>query len=106
VTYGSNYSDLNDAQRASVDGMVAVTLKANNYNAVSRVLPASAADADSFRRSIERWADYFKDPSKNGGLAIATVGATAAHRILRLDSLGLGGGAAGHGPFLHQQLSL
>ncbi len=28
---------------------------------------------ESFRRSVERWAEYFKDPAKNGGLAVGTV---------------------------------
>ena len=72
-TYGSTYAALNAAQRASVDGAVAKSLKANRYDAATGVLTTSAADADSLQRAIERWTDYFIDPAKNGGLKIATV---------------------------------
>jgi nitric oxide reductase subunit B len=72
-TYVISYADLNAAQRAAVDGTIAVTLKANNYDATTGVLGASAADSASFQRQVERWTEYFKDPAKNGGLKIGTV---------------------------------
>jgi nitric oxide reductase subunit B len=72
-TFGSAYANLNAEQRAAIDGGVAAGLRQNRYDAASGTLNATAAEADSFHRQIGLWTDYFTDPTKNGGLKIATV---------------------------------
>jgi len=72
-TFGSAYANLDAQQRAAIDGGVATVLHQNRYDAATGVLTVSAADAESFRRQIGVWTDYFKDPAKNGGLKTATV---------------------------------
>jgi len=66
--YGKNLVALTDAQSASVRGEVAATLKTNRYDPVADTLQFTAPEADAFRQQIDYWTEYFRDPSRNGGL--------------------------------------
>jgi nitric oxide reductase subunit B len=72
-SFGRAYAALSAEERAMIDGSVAAGLRQNRYDAGVGALTVAAVDADSFRRQISLWGDYFKDPAKNGGLSVATV---------------------------------
>lgn len=73
ATFGKTYGALNPAEQAQIDGGVAASLKQNRYDAARGTLAFEAADAASFARQIGAWTEYFRDPAKNGGLAVDTV---------------------------------
>ena len=87
------YAEITPDQRAEIEGSVARTMKENRYDSSTGTLSLSAADADSFKRQIGYWKDYFLTPANNGGLAVKLV-------------VGFDRGTARHCSFLHQQLSL
>ena len=55
-------------KQASVHAETAVALKTNRYDAATATLMFTAAQAAAYRQEIEHWSDYFKHPSRNGGL--------------------------------------
>ncbi|HMK67065.1 MAG TPA: cbb3-type cytochrome c oxidase subunit I, partial [Stellaceae bacterium] len=67
------YGELGPAEKAAVDGAVALALKQNRYDAATGKLTLSAADAQSFTREIEVWRKYFTVPAENGGLKVGLV---------------------------------
>ena len=67
------YGELTPEERGEIDGSVARTMKENRYDPSTGTLTLSAADADSFKRQIAYWTDYFVTPANNGGLAVKLV---------------------------------
>ena len=67
------YAALAPAEKAAVDGAVAVSLKQNLYDAGSGTLAFSATDAQSFLRQVGVWAKYFTLPAENGGLKAGLI---------------------------------
>jgi nitric oxide reductase subunit B len=67
------YIDLIPDQRAEIDGSVGRTMKENHYDSSTGALSLSSADADSFKRQIGYWTDYFVTPANNGGLTVKLV---------------------------------
>ena len=67
------YAELPPEQRAEIDGGVALTMKQNRYDPSTGTLSLSPADAQSFKRQIGYWRDYFVTPANNGGLAVRAV---------------------------------
>ena len=67
------YGELTPEERAEIDGSVARTMKENHYNSSTGALSLSSADANSFKRQITYWTDYFVTPANNGGLAVKLV---------------------------------
>ena len=66
--YGKPPGELDAQQLAAVRGQTAVVLKTNRYDAQTGVLQLTEAEAAAYRQQIGYWTDYFKDPTKNGGL--------------------------------------
>lgn len=66
--YRQPFAALPRAQQAAVHGETAVVLKTNRYDAASATLHLTAAQTAAYRQQIEYWADYFRDPARNGGL--------------------------------------
>jgi nitric oxide reductase subunit B len=67
------YGALTPEERGEIDGSVARVMKENRYDPATGTLTLSAADADSFKRQIGYWTDYFTTPANNGGLAAKLV---------------------------------
>ena len=45
-----------------------MALKTNRYDAVTGTLQFTASETAAYRRQIDYWTDYFRHPSRNGGL--------------------------------------
>ena len=67
------YGELTPEERGEIDGSVARTMKENRYDPSTGTLTLSATDANSFKRQIAYWTDYFVTPANNGGLAAKLV---------------------------------
>lgn len=59
---------LTRSQQAAVHAQTAVVLKTNRYDAAKGILQLTAPEAGAYRQQIKYWTDYFRDPSRNGGL--------------------------------------
>jgi len=66
--YGQAFDVLDATQKASVQAQVAVLLKQNRYNPQTDTLTLTSGETQAWRQQFDYWADYFKDPAKNGGL--------------------------------------
>ncbi len=66
--FGADLSKLDASQRALVDSRVAILLKENRYDPVSKQLTFIDAEKDSFQKQLTVWTDYFKHPVSNSGL--------------------------------------
>ncbi len=66
--YGKPLAALTPVQLAAVRGAVAVTLKTNRFDAASDTLPLTAPEAAAYREQVAYWTQYFRDPTRNGGL--------------------------------------
>jgi nitric oxide reductase subunit B len=66
--FGADLSSLDASQRALVNSRVAILLKENRYNPVSKQLTFIDPEKDSFQKQLTVWTDYFKHPISNSGL--------------------------------------
>ena len=66
--FGADLSTLDESQRALVDSRVAILLKENRYDPVSKQLTFIDPEKDSFQKQLTVWTDYFKHPISNSGL--------------------------------------
>jgi nitric oxide reductase subunit B len=67
--YGRDVAELTPGQLAAVRGETAVMLKTNRFDSTTDTLALTAPEVDAFHREIDHWTDYFRAPSRNGGLA-------------------------------------
>jgi nitric oxide reductase subunit B len=56
------------SQQAAVHAETAVALKTNRYDATTETLHFIAPQTASYRQQINYWTEYFRHPSRNGGL--------------------------------------
>jgi nitric oxide reductase subunit B len=68
-----SYAELTSDEKAAVNGAVALALKANHYDPASGTLILPAGATGSFTRLIQYWTKYFRESTKNGGLARETI---------------------------------
>lgn len=61
-------SALTPSQQAAVHAETAVALKTNRYDPASATLHLTMPQATTYRQQINYWAEYFRHPSRNGGL--------------------------------------
>jgi nitric oxide reductase subunit B len=61
-------ADLSPAEQSAVSAEARQLLKQNRYEPASRSLRFTELEIFSYRRQIEKWADYFSEPANNGGL--------------------------------------
>lgn len=66
--YGKPLAELAGEDRAVVEAAVRFELKQNRFDPDSGNLTFTDGQADSYRRQIDWWADYFAEPGGNGGL--------------------------------------
>jgi nitric oxide reductase subunit B len=66
--FGRPYDDLGVDEKAMVDALTRTELKKNRYDPRTDTLTVSDAEAASYRRQVDSWADYFSRPDGNGGL--------------------------------------
>ncbi|MEO8154133.1 MAG: cbb3-type cytochrome c oxidase subunit I [Rhizobacter sp.] len=62
------FGALTRSQAAAVQAETIVSLKTNRYDEATGTLQFTAAQGVAFSQEIAHWADYFHDPSRNGGL--------------------------------------
>ena len=66
--HGQPLAALTASQQAAVRAETAVTLKTNRYDVATGTLQFTAPEAAAYLRQIAYWTDYFRHPSRNGGL--------------------------------------
>jgi nitric oxide reductase subunit B len=66
--YQQSLAALTVSQQAAVHAETAVALKTNRYDAVTNTLHFIAPQTASYRQQINYWTEYFRHPSRNGGL--------------------------------------
>lgn len=66
--FGKPMAELEVSQQAAVSAETAVALKTNRYDEQTGVLRLIAPEATAYRQQVGYWTNYFKDPTKNGGL--------------------------------------
>ena len=66
--FGTLFEKLSAEQRAVIEALVRSTLKQNHFDPDSSVLTVGAAEAESYRKQLDWWAQHFSEPSRNGGL--------------------------------------
>ena len=100
-------ADLEPPERATLTGQVHELLSENRYDARTRTLTFTDAEAASFRKQIGQWRDYFAGSRASRGLPAGTIsrpgGTPPAHRVLLLGRVGRDGAGSGQDLFLHEQ---
>ena len=66
--YGQPWTALTYPQQAAVRAEAAVALKTNRYDAATGTLRLTAPQAAAYPKQIAYWTNYFRHPSRNGGL--------------------------------------
>lgn len=66
--YQRPFAALSLTQQAAVRGEAAVVLKTNRYDATTATLHLTTAQTAAYHQQIDYWTDYFRHPSRNGGL--------------------------------------
>jgi nitric oxide reductase subunit B len=66
--YQQPLAALTRSQQAAVHAETAVELKTNRYDAATATLHLTAPETTAYRQQINYWTDYFRHPSRNGGL--------------------------------------
>jgi nitric oxide reductase subunit B len=66
--YQQPLAALTVSQQAAVYAETAVALKTNRYDATTNTLHFIAPQMASYRQQINYWTEYFREPSRNGGL--------------------------------------
>ncbi len=71
--YQRQWSNLSSAEQAAISGEIQQLLKQNRYHPETRALNFSLPEVLSYRSQIEKWRDYFSQPTLNRGLMINQV---------------------------------
>src|SRR5205085_11041347 len=66
--FGMPFAALTKPQQAGIAGEAAALLKVNRHDDATQTLRFSAPEVVAYREQIIHWTDYFRDPSRNGGL--------------------------------------
>jgi|UniRef100_A0A7V6A4S5 nitric oxide reductase subunit B len=68
--YGRNPAELQQGEGDAVRNAAQHLLKGNRYEPRTRTLTLSEPEVSSYRKQIAKWAEYFTDDTKNGGLGL------------------------------------
>jgi nitric oxide reductase subunit B len=71
--YGKDVRELNTAEQQVVNAQVQQLLKENRYDSQSQTLTFSEGEALSYPRQINRWTEYFSQPTNNAGLPVKYI---------------------------------
>ncbi len=66
--FQSPFSTLAAEQQKQVTAQIQTDLKVNRYDAATKTLTFSQAEAVSYQKQIQKWAAYFTQPAGNAGL--------------------------------------
>ena len=66
--FGRPLSELAEEERVTVEALTRAELKQNRFAPDTGTLTFTDAEAQSYQRQINWWADYFSEPIGNGGL--------------------------------------
>ena len=66
--HGTTFDEISMEDGAAVEALVRAELKTNRFETSTATLIFTDGQADSYRRQIDWWADYFLEPAANGGL--------------------------------------
>ena len=66
--YRQALTALTASQQAAVRAETAMALKTNRYDTANATLHLTAPQSATYHRQISYWTDYFRHPSRNGGL--------------------------------------
>jgi len=66
--YQQRFTTLTRSQQAAVRAEATEALKTNRYDAATATLHLIAPQTAAYREQINYWTEYFRDPSRNGGL--------------------------------------
>lgn len=75
--HGSPFTQLDAQTQAALAAEVKVRLKENRYDATTGTLTFDEGEAETYRRQIDHWRDYFSSPAHNGGLRDGHIQDTA-----------------------------
>jgi nitric oxide reductase subunit B len=71
--YQRPWSNLSLAEQAAISGEIQQLLKQNRYHSETHILNFSPPEVMSYRSQIEKWTEYFSQPTLNRGLMIRQV---------------------------------
>ena len=71
--FSAAYASLDERQRGTVDGEVAIVFKTNRYDSTNGTLTLLPGSKAAFTNELSYWTAYFKEPADNGGLAREAV---------------------------------
>ena len=71
--FGAPYAKLSAADRGAVDGIVSAVFKKNAFDEASGTLTTEPGSRAAFEAQRDYWTNYFKDPTRNGGLTRLAV---------------------------------
>jgi nitric oxide reductase subunit B len=71
--YQREWPNLSSAEQAAVGGEIQQLLKQNRYNSQTHTLNFSSPEVMSYRNQIEKWTEYFSQPTLNRGLLVKQV---------------------------------
>ncbi len=71
--YQRQWVNLSSTEQAAISGEIQQLLKQNRYHSESRTLNFSPPEVTSYRSQIEKWTEYFSQPTLNRGLMIKQV---------------------------------
>ncbi|MEO7936548.1 MAG: cbb3-type cytochrome c oxidase subunit I [Dokdonella sp.] len=66
--FGKPVEELDAMQSAALQATVAVVLKTNRYDSASGELTLTPEEVQAWNQQNAYWTEYFKDPTRNGGL--------------------------------------
>lgn len=66
--YQQPFAALRPSQQAAVQAETAVALKTNRYDTATATLRLTEPETAAYHQQISYWTDYFRHPSRNGGL--------------------------------------
>lgn len=71
--YQQPLATLTPSQQAAVRAETTLSLKTNRYDAATETLHLTEPETTAYRQQIPYWTEYFRHPSRNGGLKVDLI---------------------------------
>ncbi|GJL61648.1 MAG: nitric oxide reductase [Nitrospirales bacterium] len=71
--YQQSLTALTPSQQTAVRAETTIVLKTNRYNAATETLHLTVPETTAYRQQIHYWTEYFRHPSRNGGLKAGLI---------------------------------
>ena len=72
-SYGKDARELNTTEQQAVKAQVQQLLKENRYDSQSQILTFSEGESLSYQRQLNKWTEYFSEPTNSAGLPIKYI---------------------------------